>query len=459
MARVRREYSEIILRGSLARAALLIALPVIGSSFLQMMYNLTDTYWLGKLGTEALAAINLVSPVQSMVIHFGGGLTTAGSVLIAQSVGAGEPRKASSMASQIFTCAMLFALVSAGLMSLLAGGIVSWLGAEGATLENGAVYLRIVALDMPFLFIVNIYQAVHQAQGNTVRPMLLNLLGISLNMALDPLLMLGFRLGAAGAALATVIAKAVPAAAALAMLLRPDERVHIRRDSLKPERDNLRLIVRIGLPTALGGSAMQFGFLLMSRTVHAYGVAAMAAYGIGNKINTLISLPSNAIGSAVATITGQNFGAGQIDRAQRGCRLSMGMAVGFLLIGGLILGQKAVCTPIVRLFSDSPEVVSMAADFLSLMAFWCWTNGIYNCLTGLFQGAGHTEITMASDASRLWVYRFTTLFVCRRLLHVGVESVWYSVVVSNGLAALALLILYKTGVWRKNRVRKAEKRA
>ena len=95
----------------------------------------------------------------------------------------------------------------------------------------------------------------------------------------------------------------------------------------------------------------------------------------------------------------------------------------------------------------------MAAEFLSIMAFWCWTNGIYNTTSGLFQGTGHTEVTMAVDATRLWVFRFATLFFCQKVLHMGVESVWYSVVVSNGISSFILLILYFTGLWKKNRIK------
>jgi len=451
--RLSRGNREVILHGSILRAILLIAVPVIANSFLQTLYNLTDTYWLGRIGTEPLAAINLVTPMQNIVINFGGGLTTAGAVLIAQCIGAGDRKRAGAMASQILCCALLFAVGAAMLISVLSPFIVGWLGAEGLTWQSGVDYLRIVILDMPFLFMVNIFQAVNQAQGNTLRPMVLNLSGIALNLILDPLLMIHFHLAAVGAALATVLAKAVPALIAFYLLTRKDEPVRVSKSNMKPEKENLRAIVKIGLPTALGGSAMQLGFLLMSRTVNAYGVQAMAAYGIGNKINGLISLPSNGIGSAVATISGQNFGAGQIDRARKGCRISMGMAVAFLLTGGLILGQKAVSTAVVRLFSQDESVVRMAADFLSLMATWCWVNGIYNCTTGLFHGSGHTEITMASDASRLWIYRFATLFFCRQVLHMGVESVWYSVVVSNGIAATVLYALYLTGIWKKNRVK------
>jgi Na+-driven multidrug efflux pump len=177
----------------------------------------------------------------------------------------------------------------------------------------------------------------------------------------------------------------------------------------------------------------------------------MAAYGIGNKVNGVITLPSNGIGSAVATIVGQNVGAKQLDRAEQGYKLSRRISVIFLFIGGMILSRTPVSTAIVSIFSDDPEVIGMAADFLSVMAFWCFTNGVYNSSMGLFQGSGHTEVTMIIDASRLWIFRFATLFVCESWLHMGVRSVWYSVVVSNGISALLLWIVYKTGYWKKKR--------
>ncbi|MBQ8556627.1 MAG: MATE family efflux transporter [Clostridia bacterium] len=446
--------TTLILHGSLLRAMLSIAVPVVINSFLQTLYNLTDTYWLGQLGTAELAAINLVSPVQSIVISFGSGVTVAGAVMIAQYIGAQKPQSALRIANHIFSVAMIFSLVCAVLLTLLTPGIVAWLGAQDATFTNAVTYLRLVILDMPFLFMVNIYQAIRQAQGDTVRPMLLNLLGITLNLVLDPLLMVVLHFGAAGAALATVMAKAVPALCALSILLRRrDEPVYLDRRLMKPDRESLSSIVRIGLPTALGGSVMQLGFLLMSRNVMAYGEQAVAAYGIGNKVNGLISLPSNGIGSAVSTIVGQNMGAKQTERARRGYLLSMACAVVFLFLGGRILSLSSVATAIVSIFSTDAAVITMAADFLSTMAFWCFTNGIHDATCGLFQGSGHTEVPMAVNVTRLWVLRFATLYVCETLLGLGVQSIWYSVVVSNGISAAALLVLYFTGLWKKSRVK------
>lgn len=443
---------EILLSGSMIKAIMMLTIPVMINSFLQTMYNLTDTYWLGKLGTEELAAINLVTPMQNIVIQFGSGITVAGSVLISQYLGAKRDEDAKSMANQIFACAIIFSLVCVTACVLATPAIVTWLGATGETWSCGKTYLQFVIIDMPFLYTVNIYAAIRQAQGDTVRPMFLNLGGIIINMILDPLLMVVFNLGVMGAALATVAAKAIPAVIAFILLNNKKDDVYLNLSKLKFEKEKIKNIIVVGIPTAIGGSTMQFGFLLMTRNVLKYGTQAMAAYGIGNKINGLITLPTNGIGSAVATIVGQNVGAEQYERAEEGYRLSMKISIVFLFVGGMILSRMPISTAIVKIFSDDEQVIAMAAEFLSIMAFWCFANGVYNSSMGLFQGSGHTEVTMVIDAARLWVFRFATLFICEEWLHMGVRSVWYSVVVSNGVSAILLYIVYKTNYWKKKRI-------
>lgn len=445
---------DLILNGNMLQAILSIAIPVVINSFLQTMYNLTDTFWLGKIGTEQLAAINLVTPMQNIILNFGTGITVAGSVLIAQYIGAKDLQNAKSMANQIFACAMIFSFMCAGICFVSTPYIVRWLGADGATFTYGKIYLQIVVLDMPLLYTINIYNAIHQAQGDTVRPMLLNFLGIIINMVLDPLLMIVFNLNIAGAALATLFAKLPSALIALWALTRVNNSVCLDFKSFRFEKEKLISILRVGLPTAIGGSTMHVGFLLMSKNVYKYGTQAMAAYGIGNKVNGLITLPSNGIGSAVATIVGQNVGAKQYQRAEHGYKLSRNISIVFLFIGGLILSRAPISRGIVSIFSPDEAVIGMAADFLSVMAFWCWTNGIHNSTIGLFQGTGHTEVPMLVDASRLWVFRFLTLFVCEAVFLMGVRSIWYSVVVSNGISATILYVLYRMGGWKKPVIKK-----
>lgn len=440
--------TEAILSGNMIKAILSLAIPIVINNFIQTMYNLTDTYWLGKLGTNEMAAISLVSPVQNIIINFGAGLTLAGSILISQYVGARDIKNAKTMANHIFVCSILFAFICGILCFIFTPSIVNWLGAKGPVNTMGTTYLRVVITDLPFLFMINIFTSVNQAQGDTVRPMQLNMLGVVLNMILDPLFIMVFHWGVAGAAFATMLAKVPCAIIAAISLFKGKNKIHV---DLKGFRFNAKMIHRIltvGLPTAIGNSTMQFGFLLMTKNVLVFGNNAMAAYGIGNRINGIITMPANAMGSAVATIVGQNIGAGQTDRAVDAYRKSRLIGVIFLFIAGFILSRSIVSTAIVKIFSSDANVIPLASDFLSIMAFWCWTNAIYNNTVGLFNGAGNTIVTMIVDASRLWVFRFATLFIFSHFFHMAEQSVWYSVVASNGISALTIYICYKLGWWK-----------
>ena len=357
------------------------------------------------------------------------------------------------MTTQIFVCAMIFSIVCAAICFFMTPTILKWLGAKGNVYDYSVSYLQIVVLDMPFLFLVNIFTSVNQARGDTVTPMLLNLSGVILNMFLDPLFLKFFGWGAAGAALATLFAKIPCAIAAYIFLRNRNNPFRISFKGFKFDKNKLKSIVKIGLPMAIGQSTMQFGFLLMSKNVLEYGDLAVAAYGIGNRINGIISMPSNAAGSAVATIVGQNIGAGRADRAENAYKIARRIIVIFLFCGGMILSFYPISTSIVKIFSKDGQVITWAADFLSIMAFCCFTNGIHDTTKGLFQGSGHTLILMVIDMARLWIFRFATIYIGREWFGMDVECIWYSVVVSNAISAFILWVLYKFKVWKKNSVK------
>ncbi len=444
--------TEMILGGNMTRALLSLAVPIMINNLIQTMYNLTDTYWLGKLQTTRMAAISLVSPMQNVIIQFGQGITMAGAILISQYVGARDKENAKNMADHIFVCSIIFSVVCGLLCFLLTPAVVGWLGAEGDVYTLGITYIRIVICDLPFLFMINIYSAISQAQGDTLRPMQLNMLGIIINMILDPLFIMGFKWDITGAALATFLAKIPCAVIAFIAVTRGKNEIKADLKGFKFNGNMFRNIISVGLPTALGSSTMQLGFLLMTKNVLMYGDGAMAAYGIGNRINSIITMPANALGGAVSTIVGQNVGARQLDRAVGAYRKGRLMSVVFLFVLGLIL-SKFLSRPIVEIFTHDESVILMASEFLSIMAFWCFTNGVYNTTTGIFNGAGNTVVTMIVEATRLWIWRFFTLYVFRTFFHMGVESVWYCVVASNGISAVIIYILYKMGLW-KMRIRR-----
>lgn len=451
--KLKRVNREEILSGNLWKVILGLAIPIVLNTLIQSMYNLTDTYWLGTLGTNQMAGITLVSPVQNIVLSFGMGITTAGSILISQYFGAKQDEDAKDMLRHIFVCSMVFSFVCAGIIFLVTGSICSWLGAEGEVYTFGKTYLQIVVLDMPFLYSINLYTSARQSQGDTVKPMYLNLVGVCLNMVLDPLFIVTFKMGVAGAAWATLISKVPCAIFALVSLRNPKELLRLEFKGFKFDYKKVVEIVRIGLPTAFGSSLMHLGMLLLTRNVNEYGAAATAAYGIGNKINSIITMPSVAVGSAVSTIVGQNIGAKQIERAEQGYKLARNMSVVFLFIGGLILSTEMVARGIVSIFSDEADVIYHAANFLRLMAICCFSNGIYNSTTSLFQGAGHTMITMVVGTSRLLVWRFLVLFICEEYLKLGVASVWWAVVMSNFIASGIMYVCYRMNLWKKEVVK------
>ena len=314
-------------------------------------------------------------------------------------------------------------------------------------------YMMIIIIGLPFFMIGNAINSMIRADGNPKEAMKVMLVGAILNMILDPLFLMTFKWGIAGAAAATLIAKIPCAVIAYIHLRNKENPFRISFRGFKFDKTKLKTIVKIGLPTAVGGSTMQFGFLLMSKNVLEYGDLAVAAYGIGNRINGIISMPSNAAGSAVATIVGQNLGAGNIKRAENAYKTARKMIVIFLFCGGMILSSSPVSTTIVRIFSSDKQVITWAAEFLSIMAFCCFTNGIHDTTKGLFQGSGHTLILMFIDAARLWVFRFATIYAGREWLGMDVECIWYSVVVSNAISALILWVLYKMRVWKRNSVK------
>jgi Na+-driven multidrug efflux pump len=158
---------NMILNGSLSQAILMLAVPVMINSFIQSMYNLTDTFWLGRIGTENQSAITLVSPFQNILTSFGNGITTAGAILISQYLGARKDEQAAKMANHICLISLGFSIICALLCFLISPSLVTWLGAVGNVYVYGLTYLRIVVLDLPFLFMINLFTAVKQAHCKT----------------------------------------------------------------------------------------------------------------------------------------------------------------------------------------------------------------------------------------------------------------------------------------------------
>lgn len=427
-----------ILKGNVYKALICLAIPIMLNNLLQTFYNLTDSYWLGKLGADSMAAITLVSPLQGVITSFGGGLTAAGSVILSHCFGSRDKKKCSETANQVFLMIMAFSGIAAVILALCCGFMVKSMGADGNVYHYAVIYQRIMAIDIPLIYMVNVYTSVHNAAGKTGKPLALNFVGIAINMLLDPLFIVGFNWGAGGAALATVLSKVPCAFIAMKLLTNKSNDVYITPLKIKPDKTTVYEIVRMGLPMGIGNSAMQFGFLLMSKNVMDYGTIAVAAYGIGNRLNGLISTPSSAMSNAVSIMSGQSKGAGMRKRGIHSMLAGMFMMIGLMAVTGFILSRNTVSHAAAGIFSADVQVIDYAAHFLAVMSAMTWSNGIYDSAKGYLNGQGRTLSTVIINAARLWVFRFGVLYFSEQILHARVNSIWYSVTYSNAIAAAVM---------------------
>ncbi|MBQ9600189.1 MAG: MATE family efflux transporter [Clostridia bacterium] len=427
-----------ILAGNVYKALVVLAVPIMLNNLLQTIYNLTDTFWLGRLGAEHMAAITLVSPLQSFITSFGGGLTAGGTVILSHDFGAGHKDKCRHTANQIFILMMAFSVLAAAILFFGCSPILRGMGAEGNVFTYAAQYQRIMAADIPLIYMTSLYNIVHNAAGKTGKPLALNLIGIIVNMVLDPLFIVVFGWGASGAALATVLAKLPCAVIAMALLTRKKADIRILPFKVKPNLKNIAKIAKVGFPMAIGNSAMQFGFVLMSKSVMAYGTTAVAAYGIGNKINGLVSTPSSAMSNAVSIMSGQSKGANMRERGISAMRAGIIMMVALLAVTGFVISRVPVATALAGFFSSDKTVIPDTVNFLGVMAAMAWTNGVYDSAKGYLNGQGRTVSTVTINALRIWAFRFAILFICQHLIGMGVESIWYAVTYSNAVASVVM---------------------
>ncbi|MDO5397089.1 MAG: MATE family efflux transporter [bacterium] len=430
-----------ILKGNILITLIALAIPIMLNNLLQTCYNLTDTFWLGKLGPEHMAAITLVSPIQSVITNFGSGLTAGASVILSQCFGADNIKQSVKTTEQIFFLMMSFSVFAALLLFFGCGAMIHSMGAEGNVYTMAVLYQKIMAADIPFIFIVNIYTSVSNAEGKTKKTLALNLIGIIINMVLDPIFLFILKLGAGGAALATVLSKLPCSVIAIFLLTRKTNLFHISLFNIRPDKKIIFNIIKIGLPMGIGNSAMQFGFVLMSKNVMSYGTAAVAAYGIGNKLNSIITTPSAAMGNAVSILSGHAKGADMQKRGIQAMFTGMLIMTGLMAVTGFILSRDIISRNTSGIFSSDTQVISAASDFLSVMSVMAWSNGIYDTSKGYLNGQGKTLSTVIINVARLWVFRFAVMFICEHIFHMGIRSIWYAVTFSNAIASVFMGLL------------------
>ena len=434
--------------GSIARPLFYLSLPIVVTNLFQTAYNLTDTFWLGQYSTNALAAISFAFPMVFLLIALGMGISVAGSVLVAQHTGADEPREAEYAASQTVTFAALAAVVIGVVGYVFVDEFIGLLGASPAVLPLAAGYMQVISLGLVFMFGFWIFVALLRGYGDTVTPMVVMAGSVAVNVALDPFLIFGWgpfpELGVVGAAYATIFARSLAMIVGLWIMLSGARGVRIRLGEMTPDLAYFRRMVRIGAPASVEvtGRALSVNLLLV--IVGLFPTTVVAGYGIGVRVFSVIFLPAIAVARGVETMTGQNVGAGEQDRAAAANDFAARAMFAILAAAGLLVWLTA--RPVVAVFTTNPAVVDTGATFLRYVAPTFGFIGVLRAYTGGFRGAGRTLTAAAISVLMLWVIRLPVAWFASRSL--GANGIWLSFAVSNVAGAAIAYCWFRRGTWR-----------
>jgi putative MATE family efflux protein len=445
-----------ILKGSIYKILLTLSIPIMINSVIQTLYNLVDGVYVSAISSVHFAATAFVWPVNFLFISLGIGLSIAGTSLLSQLVGKGDLNRAREYASQLMVITFLSSLVFVVLGYLISPHIIKLMGGTGEFAEYANIYLRITFLDLPFMFLYFNINSIMNAQGNTVTPTILSAISAIINIILDPIFIFTFNWGIAGAAWATLISRAILAIVGYIMLFNKNNKIIPNFRKFKFNKEIIKEIVHVGIPSTIGQSGASLGFIVLNGFIGSYGTATIAAFGMVNRITSLIMQPAMGIGSALTAIVGQNMGADQIDRVKEAFQKALKLTIIIGVLGGLLL--IIFDDQIINFFIQSKDdysVIELSIIYLFYTSLSMPLMGIFSVFQGLFQGSGHTKYSMAMEVGRLWFVRLPMILLFKYFTNFGSTGIWFSMSFSNLVVCLYGYWMYKKDGW-KNKIIRAE---
>lgn len=466
---------EQILNGPIEKTLLKLAYPLIVSNLVQVLYNITDTFWLGKLGREALAAPGTSWPIIGTLMALGMGFATAGFAFVGQYIGAGNYERANRSAGALYSLMLFFSTATALISLAILPYALHFMKVTPNVYPYAKAYATVVFAGVPFSFTFMAFSALMRASGDTKTPVKISMLTVAMNIVLDPLLIFGIgpfpRWGVAGAAIATVLSNATGAVIGARLLTSGRAGLHLTRETLRPDMEFYSRIFRVGLPSAVGQSANSFGFVVLTRIIYGYGDVTYAAYTITTRLVNFITSIARGVSMAMGTMIAQNIGAEKYERAKRIAERAM--VINFLIASLAILIIGLFRVPVFKVFLDDPKVIAQSEYvlkyFLISVPFF---NGIFVVVTRTFSSAGHTKKSMVLSMLRLWGFRIplsyvfgyvaaVTVFGLRiplaELFGMSPKGVFFGMGMSNFLAAIVAFLWFSRGTWMRRIIEEESK--
>lgn len=445
-------------RGSVWRSILLFTLPVLGGMLLQQLYSTVDGIIVGNfVSSAALGAIGTCAPLTNLLLAVATGFSSGFGVIAAQYFGA---RRESDLRRAHGTALAL--MVVAGLIVTALGLVFGRLflqhvlSVPDEVLDMAVTYLRIYCAGMLFQFLYNAQSAALRALGDSAATMLFLLLSTVVNIVLDLLFVVAFHWGVAGAAIATVIAQFASVVAAFCYAQKKHALLRLGARSLRFDAAQAKLICKLGIPSALQTAALAIGSLFMQRLINSFGAVTLEGYTAGYRVESFVTLPVVSFNVGLATFTGQNIGAGQMERVKTGHWQTLIMAVAASGVIAVIISLLA--PQLVHLFGCTGEALEVGQTYLRFVAKWLVVFAILFVTKGVLHGAGDVTIATLITVCSL-VLRVGGAYYMASLPQIGRAAIWYALAIDFGSGTILILIRYFTGGWKKKAIVKSGKPA
>ncbi len=452
-----------ILNGPIIKTLLTLGWPVIVSNIIQTLYNIVDTYWLGRLGKVAVSAPTVGFPVVFLLISIGMGFSIAGVSLVSQHTGAGSEENANQAAGQVIGFMIVSSIILAVIGYVVAPGLLqSLMGVPEDVFPKALSYIRIIFAGLPLMFLFFSFRSLMRGVGDMITPMILSSVSALLNgVILDPILIFGLggipALGVSGAALATISSRGLAALAGFYLLFSGKVGIDLNFNHLILKWHWLKQILKIGLPSSIGQAGTAVGSVILMGLISRLGVVAVTAYGIGQRIIRVLNVAIWGLASPLTTMVGQNIGAEQEDRAELVANRSFVLSFSVILVMAVI--AFGLRQPIFRIFIDDSEVIETGARFLSIFIWSVPFFGLFRLVSSVFRGSGHTRPPMVMSLVRLLPLRIGVSFLLAFGvigLSLGADGIWLGMTISNLVTGTLGFIWYLTGSWKEKTIKEKE---
>ena len=441
-------------QGSIPRHVVALAIPALFSTFAIVLNNFVDTALVGHLGASQVAAVGSAGFVIWMLFSIMDIFSVGTVALISRDYGAGDLEAASEKAMHIIRFALIFSIFIGIIGVVFSRDIYHLLNLAPDVERMGSVYLMIVFMAAPALFLSEVGGAVFRAVGDTTTPMIVMLSSVGINIVLDICLIYGIwifpRLETMGAAIATSIAHTIALGIGLALILKGRLPFKIIPRNLWPiDFKIIFKMLKVGLPSSLSSINFSIVYLAMTRIMSGFGTVAVAAIPVGNRAESISYMTCFGFYIAASAMVGQNLGAKQIERAEKSAWTTLWMISFITFIFGLVFFFFA--RNITSLLTNDQDVIKIAMQYLKIIALSQVFMAFEFVLEGAFAGAGNTLPPMIVSLPGTFL-RIPLAYYLAITMGMGPAGIFWAITISTILKGIAVMIWFRTGSWKRKQI-------